>query len=54
MASRESKAVFGADRSLLRTSVVVVVGMRSVLVRKLDVGSVVEPLERRPTASRDF
>ena len=54
VASRESKAVFGADRSVLRTSVVVVMEIRSGLVRKLTVGSVVEPLERRPTVPRDL
>ena len=54
VASKESKAVFGADKSVLRTSVVVVMEIRSGLVRKLTVGNVVEPLERRPTVARDL
>lgn len=54
VASRESNGAFGADKSVLRASVVVAMEIRSGFVRKLTVGNVVEPLERRPTVARDL
>ena len=48
VASTESKTTLGAEKSILRVSVVVVLEIRSGLVRKLTVGKVVEALDRRP------
>lgn len=48
VALRESKGDFGAEKSVVRISVVVVMEMRSGLVRKLTVGNVVEPLVPGP------